>query len=110
MLHQSRSCLATDSRPILWALDGVPRDSALKLEAWLESLSALSPADWARVGRACASSDELAALASACRAAERVIDANNLGVAAWLIRDLVETTTYHVRHSGARSSRRARSE
>jgi len=110
MLHEWRSATAGDSRPILWALDGLPSDSAVKLEAWLDSLSELSLADWARVGRACASRGELAALASACRAVERVIDAKNLDVAAWLIRDLVETATYHVRHFASRSSRRARSE
>lgn len=112
MLHHSRSstAAAVNSHPTLWALAGLPSDSALKLEAWLDSLAELSLTEWMHIGRTVGSRPALMTLGSACRGVDDLIERQSLGLEAWLIRDLVETTTYHIERAASRLSRRAQSE
>jgi hypothetical protein len=95
----------------LWALNGLPESTARGLEQWLDSLGGLSLDEWMRVGEGCLQREHsMLAMTRACARVEKAIAAHELGVTAWLVRDLVETATHHVRRQGARRSRRTRSQ
>lgn len=101
---------AVESRTT-WALSALPQSTARGLERWLDALATLSLDEWMRIGDRCLQRDESTlAMARACARIEKAISAHDLAVTAWLVRDVVETATYHVRRQGACRSRRARSQ
>jgi len=93
----------------LWALNGLPEDGARDLEQWLDTLRELPLEEWIHIGERCAS-HEHASLAAmrACARLERAIAEHELDVTGWLVRDLVETATYHVRREMSHQPRRVR--
>lgn len=94
--------------PTLWALSALPELTARGLDRWLESLAELTLDDWMRIGDQCLGRDnDTLAVTRACARVEKAIDEHELAVTAWLIRDVVETATCHVRRAAARGGRRA---
>jgi hypothetical protein len=94
-----------------WALSGLPECAARGLERWLDSLDELTLAEWTRIGEQCTKRDQaMLAMTRACARVEKAIAAHELGVTAWLLRDMVETATSRVRQHAARRSRRVRSQ
>lgn len=101
---------APESRT-LWALNGLPHTIARELEQWLDALGELPLEEWIRIGERCASREhEFVTTTRACRRVEKAIDQQKLEVTAWLVRDLVETATDHVRRDMARRPRRVRAQ
>lgn len=84
----------------LWALTGLPPATARELEDWLDSLGDLPLDAWVRVADRCGAIDYASLPASrACQRIERLIDEHGLEFTAWLVRDFVETATFHLRQS-----------
>lgn len=112
MLHRGRSKSIPARAAVsqtLWALNGLPEDGARDLEQWLDTLRELPLEEWIRIGERCASGDHgsLAAM-RACTRLETAIAERELYVTGWLVRDLVETATYHVRREIRHQPRRVR--
>jgi hypothetical protein len=94
-----------------WALSGLPESTARGLERWLDSLGELTLAEWTRIGEQCMTRDQaMLAMTRACTRVEKAIATQELGVTAWLVRDMVETATFRVRQHAARRPRRVRSQ
>ena len=92
----------------MWGLDGLPERSAHALERWLQFLATLALDEWIVIGCRCKSRDGQA-VASACARVETAIADHRLDVAAWFIRDAVDTVAQIVRPQAVRRSRRAQS-
>jgi hypothetical protein len=95
----------------LWALNGLPDTTARYLERWLDALAALPLDEWTRIGQQCVQRDHaMLAMTRACSRVETAIADHDLAVTAWLVRDAVETATYHVRRHAACQPRRVRAQ
>lgn len=84
----------------LWALNGLPPVTARELEDWLDWLGDLPLDTWMRIAERGGAADYMSLpMTRACRRIERLIDEHGLEFTAWLVRDLVETATFHLRQS-----------
>lgn len=106
----SRALTGTSSASrALWALNGLPHAAARDLEQWLDEIAELPLDAWLRVADRCTAADQASLLmARACTRVERAIADQGLEFTAWLVRDLVETATHHVRHTASRQPRQMR--
>ena len=97
-----------ESRP-LWVLNGLPPTTAGDVERWLDRLAQLSLDEWLRIADRCSGAHQAPLpLSRACRRVERIIAGQGLEFTAWLVRDVVETATYHVRLAATRRPRGVR--
>ena len=95
----------------LWVLNGLPHTIARELEQWLDAVGELPLEEWVRIGERFASHEHgFVTTTRACRRVAKAIDQQKLEVTAWLVRDLVETATYHVQREMARRPRRVRAQ
>ena len=93
----------------LWVLRGLPQSTARDVELWLDAIAELPFDAWIHIAERYASADQAPlAMTRACKRVERIITDQGLEFTAWLVRDLVETATHHVRHSATRQPRRLR--
>ena len=93
----------------LWGLNGLPFATARDLEQWLDEIAGLPLEGWLRIAERCTAADQaLLPMARACKRVERAIADQGLEFTAWLVRDLVETATHHVRHTATRQPRQVR--
>jgi hypothetical protein len=100
---------ARESRS-LWALNGLPRATARELEQWLDALRDVPLEAWIRIGDRCASREYDLTTTRACRRVDRAVAEQELEVSAWLVRDLVETATDHLRHESSGRPRSVRAQ
>jgi hypothetical protein len=77
-------------------------------KAFIEHLCDLPLESWLAVGRAVIASRDEAAYANAWRAVQQAIAKHDLGLAAWHLRDQIETLAYLASHSGMPLSREDR--
>ena len=89
----------------LQALDGLPAESAIAFERWLDGLADLPLDRWIAVGRACAhhASDRQQRMTSSALL-EAIVADRRLGLTAWFIGDMVQTAA----HAAATAASRAR--
>ena len=84
----------------VWVLAGVPARSARRLDRWFDALHDLTPEQWAHVARGSASADRTDDVERAIVAA---MQEHRLEVAAWFLRDAVETTLHYALRASART-------
>ena len=84
-----------DAGDHLWVLAGLPALSAHTLDRWLEALHGLTREQWARVAEESASANVEMGADGIQRAIATAIAQHRLDVAAWFLRDAVETTLYY---------------
>ena len=84
-----------DAGEHLWVLAGLPALSAHTLDRWLDALHELTREQWARVADESASGDVETGANGIRRAIDAAIHQHRLDVAAWFLRDAVETTLYY---------------
>jgi hypothetical protein len=95
---------AHDDTDHLWVLAGLPVHSAHTLDRWLEALHNLTREQWARVARESASAERATRTDDIKRLIVAAIRKHRLEVAAWFLRDAVETTVHYAVRTGARAT------
>jgi hypothetical protein len=93
----------------LQALDGLPAESAVALERWLDALAELPLDHWIAVGRACVhhASDRQQRVTSS-DLLEAVLADRQLELTAWFIGDMVQAATYAAATAASRARRSVR--
>lgn len=91
---------AHHGRASVWAIAGVPAGSARRLDRWFDALCDLTLEQWAVLARESASADQVDGIERAIVAA---IHDHRLDVAAWLLRDAVETTLHYALRASPRA-------
>ena len=105
MLYQLAQLLPATPAPAAWMLDDLPVPSAQRLDQWLDALAALPMTEWTRIGDRCLDGDWALATSRARSHIERAIEMHQLHVSAWIVRDLVQTAVFDVRHQTLRAPR-----
>lgn len=93
----------------LQTLDGLPAESAVALERWLDALAELPFDRWIAVGRACAhhASDRQQRMTSSALL-EAIVADQQLELTAWFIGDMVQTAAYAAATAASRGRRSTR--
>lgn len=93
----------------LQALDGLPAESAVALERWLDALAELPLDRWIAVGRACAhhTSDRQQRMTSSALL-EAVVADQQLELTAWFVGDMVQTAAHAATTAASRTRRSTR--